>query len=183
MATVAGMAVASALVWRTSEAAFTATTDNGGNSFAAGTVSLSDDDSGSALFTMTGLAPGSSQTACIEVTYTGSLTPASAITFYAASTNANDGSGNGLADDLDVTVELGTDGSTCAAFSAASSLYTATALASLAAVGSPLSTGWTPAGGSNGMRPFRFTITLGADTANDAQGDSSTATFTWAATS
>ncbi len=32
-------------------------------------------------------------------------------------------------------------------------------------------------------RPFQFTVTLGADTANDAQGDGAAADFTWSATS
>jgi hypothetical protein len=33
------------------------------------------------------------------------------------------------------------------------------------------------------MRPFLFTVTLGTDTDNNAQGDSATATFTWRASS
>src|SRR3712207_7319239 len=45
--------------------------------------SLSDDDSGSAMFTATGLKPGSTGTKCIQVTYGGSL--AAAVKLYVSS--------------------------------------------------------------------------------------------------
>src|SRR4051794_38794845 len=65
--------VCGAMVLSATNAAFTATTTNGANSFGAGTVALSDDDSGNALFNLSGLKPGDSMNQCITVSYTGSL--------------------------------------------------------------------------------------------------------------
>jgi hypothetical protein len=53
--------------------AFSSTTSNPGNSFAAGSVTISDNDSGSALYNVSNQKPGQSVTKCIKVTYGGSL--------------------------------------------------------------------------------------------------------------
>jgi hypothetical protein len=53
--------------------AFSATTQNAGNEISTGTVALSDNDAGSALFNVTGASPGESWSRCIKVTYNGSL--------------------------------------------------------------------------------------------------------------
>ena len=53
--------------------AFSATTVNPGDSFAAGTVVISDNDANAALYTITGAKPNDVVTRCIRVTYTGSL--------------------------------------------------------------------------------------------------------------
>src|SRR5437899_6178316 len=58
-------------VLRFTDAAFTATTTNPGNTVGAGTVVLADDDSGTALFTLGHAKPGDSATGCVTVTYTG----------------------------------------------------------------------------------------------------------------
>jgi hypothetical protein len=52
---------------------FTATTQNAGNEISSGTVEFSDNDSGSALYSATGVRPGESISRCIKTTYTGSL--------------------------------------------------------------------------------------------------------------
>ena len=70
---IVGVIGSSAMVWQASNAAFTATTNDGVNSFAAGTVALSDNDLGTALFSATNLKPGSTGQACIRVTYSGTL--------------------------------------------------------------------------------------------------------------
>lgn len=81
-----GLVLSAALVWQATSAAFTATTDNPGNSWQSGTVVLSDSDGGtigSALFDSDRdgvLAPLQSGERCIRVDYTGSL-PAD-IRFY-----------------------------------------------------------------------------------------------------
>ncbi len=70
-----------------------------------GSVSLSDDDSDTALFTASGLQPGDTRTSCIVVTSTGSLP--STVKLYGtdpATTNA-------LSSSLHVTVTEGTGGS------------------------------------------------------------------------
>ena len=54
--------------------AFTATTTNSGNSFAAGTVAIIDDSGlGTALFSVSNAAPNATTQKCIRIHYTGSL--------------------------------------------------------------------------------------------------------------
>jgi hypothetical protein len=67
--------------------AFSATTANEANSFQSGSVVLSDDDSNTSMFALTGLKPGEPGAAgakCIKVTYGGSL-PAS-VKLYGSTT-------------------------------------------------------------------------------------------------
>jgi hypothetical protein len=54
-------------------AAFSSAASNSGNSFAAGSVSIADNDSGGAVLSLANARPGDSDTGCIVVTYTGSL--------------------------------------------------------------------------------------------------------------
>lgn len=53
--------------------AFSGTTENTGNSFAAGTVVLGDNDGGTALYNVSNKKPGEHVESCIKVTYTGTL--------------------------------------------------------------------------------------------------------------
>lgn len=53
--------------------AFSSQTDNPGNNVTAGTVTLADNDGGSALYSISNAKPGSSQESCIRVSYSGSL--------------------------------------------------------------------------------------------------------------
>jgi hypothetical protein len=53
--------------------AFSSQTDNPGNVVTAGSVTLSDNDGDSALYTLTAAKPGDSKASCIKVTYSGSL--------------------------------------------------------------------------------------------------------------
>jgi len=53
--------------------AFSSQTDNPGNAVTAGTVTLSDNDAGSALYGLADAKPGDSRTSCVEVTHAGSL--------------------------------------------------------------------------------------------------------------
>lgn len=68
-----GLAAVGVLVVQGSEAAFTASTTNTGNSVTAGTVVLTDSDAGTALFSIDNLNHGEVLTRCITVTYSGSL--------------------------------------------------------------------------------------------------------------
>ncbi|HYM59107.1 MAG TPA: TasA family protein [Solirubrobacteraceae bacterium] len=54
-------------------AAFYSQTENDGNSFAAGTVYLSDNDAGAALYSVSNQKPGVTTEKCIKVSYGGSL--------------------------------------------------------------------------------------------------------------
>jgi hypothetical protein len=172
-----GLLAASAVVWHTSQAAFTGTTSNAANSWAAGTVSLTDDDAAAAMFNATGLVPGSTGTKCITVTYGGSVTAAVKL-YVSANTGAS------LQAYLDMVIQEGTGGSfaSCTGFSATSTLYTGT-LATAATSNNAYATGWSswsPTGAGQ-SRTYMFTYTLNAATPDPQQGNGSTATFQWEA--
>jgi predicted ribosomally synthesized peptide with SipW-like signal peptide len=178
-----GLALVAALVARTSMAAFTATTQSPGNSFDIGSVALTDDDSDGALFSLTGLAPGQSNQACIAVTYAGSLTSTGPVKLYAPSgrTDVAGTGGDDAADYLLVTVEQGTGGGygSCAGFAPTSTLVTGTALSALPTDYASGVTAWTPTATPQ-TRTYRFTVQLDPTTPNGAQ-DASTSNvrFTW----
>ncbi|MEZ5322831.1 MAG: hypothetical protein R2698_12300 [Microthrixaceae bacterium] len=178
LAAVLGLLVSSTLIWRASQAAFSTTTANASNSFAASAVTLSDDDSGSAMFTLGDLVPSSTATRCIQVTYTGTSFQLAAIRLYSELTaNVDD-----FADHLDVTIEQGTGGAfgNCSGFVSGSTMYTGT-LADLAADHGDYTdgiSGFTPSSGDL-SRTYRFVVTLAADTPDASQSDSASASFTW----
>ena len=93
---------------------FSATTQNAGNEIGSGTVELSDNDAGAALYNATGMRPGESISRCIKATYTGSL-PA-LVRLYSPS------SPGPLAQYIELTVTQGTQPSSafpnCTGFSA-----------------------------------------------------------------
>ena len=169
-------------------AAFSSTTSNSGNSFAAGTVTLSDNDSNSAMLALTAGKPGDSDTSCIRVSYTGSL-PAS-VRLYGATT------GTGLDAYLNVTVTRGTISGTptfdsCTGFTADSTDYLGSGNGVIysgtlqgfadnytAGIVDPTSSSaesWT----TNETHDYKIVVTL-ADN-NDAQGLNAGQTFTWEA--
>jgi len=161
----------------TSRAAFFDTTENSGNSFAAGDVVLTDDDSGVAMFDVSNMAPGDSVAHCIEVTYEGSLTPAG-ISLYVA---PGDLTGSGLGAFLDLTVQVGSGGSFggCSGFTGTTA-FTGT-LAGFATDHADFGSGagvWAAAA-TDESRTYRFVFTLQDD--NDAQGLSAGVAFTWEA--
>ena len=67
-ATPVAILAASALVWQSSYAAFSGSTRNSGNDWSTGSVTLTDDDAGSARFQVASMTPGDSDTKCIKVT-------------------------------------------------------------------------------------------------------------------
>lgn len=81
--------------------AFSSTTSNAGNQFETGSVTLTDNDSGTAMFNMTGGRPGDTVSKCITVSYSGTLT--SNVRLYGAAT-----AGSGLDQYLDLKVTRGT---------------------------------------------------------------------------
>ena len=181
VAILVGVLAASALVWQTSGAAFTASTSESGD-FSTGTVTLTDDDAGSTSLTVTDWIPGDSTEACVTVDYGGSVDLTAPATFAVAYSN-DTVVGDGLADNLDIVVQTGTAGSDC---TDPSTTFTAdgspiqTDLASLQTAGAQ-NTAWTPTT-TDTTRPFLITVTLNGSTGNDAQGERTTATFTWAVT-
>lgn len=180
-AAIASLLLVSLLVLRVSSAAFSAQTDNPGNSWATGQISLTDDDGGgvaSAMFDVTNMVPGDSVTKCITVTYTGAADP-SAVKLYTAITDG------GLGDHLDVTIAEGDGGgyADCTGFSATATLKNAVTLNSLAAhadYGTGTGT-WDPTA-TGQSKTYRFVVTLGSDTPDSVQGADAQATFTWETT-
>lgn len=173
----ASLVLISALVVRTSDAAFSDTTENSGDQWTAGDVILIDDDLDTAMFSVSNMAPDQAETECITVTYQGSLD--AAVRLYGSVT-----AGDGLADYLDLTVTRGSGGSfgDCTGYSASETVYSGTLAGFVAAHGS-FGTGagtWAPTGGApDDDMTYRFEVTLQDDSA--AQGLTSTATFTWEA--
>ncbi|GGK07308.1 hypothetical protein GCM10010123_41470 [Pilimelia anulata] len=184
MAAVVAAAVATSLVWNSTLSAFSATTTNPGNSLAMGTVTISDNDSGTALFSVTGLLPGQTANNCIVVTYSGSAT--STVKLYVANYNATDGAADGVTGPtwLNMLIQVGTG--TCGApvgltaITAAAPGDTMTTVSGKTNFANGYGTGWTSAVASN-TRVFRFTYTLNASTPNTAQGDSISTDFVWEA--
>lgn len=164
-----------------SRAAFTGTTDNPGNSWAAGSVSLTDDDTGSAMFTAAGLKPGDVIENCVVVTYTGTLD--ADVTLYAANLSGS------LGTYLDLDVELGTGGAfsatatqdgevPCTGFTGAS-IYSGT-LAGFAGASDDFASGvgtWAPS--TNDFQTYRFVVTVQDD--NSAQSQTAGVDFIWEA--
>ncbi|MGY1760486.1 hypothetical protein ACI79G_13065 [Geodermatophilus sp. SYSU D00779] len=119
MAVPVGLVMSLAVTWGSTHAAFTASTDNVGNSWQTGSVVLTDSDSGSALFTTdsavspndSSLKPGSTRSRCIRLNYTGSL-PAD-IHMYVGTPPADAGTPHAGATTLDpylvMSVERGID--------------------------------------------------------------------------
>ncbi|MGA1811984.1 hypothetical protein VH571_06310 [Frondihabitans sp. 4ASC-45] len=180
----AAVLVSGLIVAQTSYSAFSSTTENTANNWSAGSVELTDDDSGSALFAATDLQPGSTGENCITVSSASSLDED--IRFYAA----NAGTTNGLSDHLELTVTQGDGGGfgSCAGFTALASnasVYTGT-LAELATNSTDYATGlgsWSHDDAASATRTFKIEYRL-ADTApNTAQDGTATVDLTWEAQS
>lgn len=182
---VAGLVGSGMLVWHASYSAFSATTTNPTNNWAAGTVALTDNDSGSALFTVNGLTPGASGTKCIVVTSNASV--ASAVKMY--TTTGSFAQTKALADNITLTVTQGTStGPNCAGFSADNGADAATTSGSLSAFASGFtnfSNGfgtWAPAT-TGALKTYQISYTLNSgatQAATDAmQGGTAQIGFTW----
>jgi predicted ribosomally synthesized peptide with SipW-like signal peptide len=162
--------------------AFSSTTDNTGNSFSAGTVTISDNDAGSALYSVSAAKPGDTYTKCILLTYSGSLD--ADVKLYTTS------SINAFGSNVDLTIEKGTGSGSfpsCTGFSAQSTLYTGT-LSNFASTYNSYTNGIAAYPGSatkwatGDTLVYRFTVTLNASTPNSAQGGTTgTHSFTWEA--
>ena len=166
---------------------FTATTQNAGNEISSGTVEFTDNDSGAALYSATGVRPGEAISRCIKTTYTGSL-PA-LVRLYSPS------SPGPLAQYIDLTITQGTQpaatfpGCTGFAADATGTIFsgtlqsfeqTKTSFASGVATLPVGKTGW-----SNGESlVYRVQATLQAGAPDNSQGWSSgTHSFVWEARS
>lgn len=177
-----GLLASGLLVFQASYSAFTATTSNGANSWSAGTVSITSNP-GTAMFTATGLKPASTGTACVKVTYTGSLN--STVKLYLKN---SDLTGTGLGTYLTFQVNEGTgNNANCSDFAQSANDYNTTGmtdttktLAGFNTTANSYATGvssW--AATTNATKTYQFVWQLQDN--NNAQGLTATATFTWEA--
>jgi predicted ribosomally synthesized peptide with SipW-like signal peptide len=169
--------------------AFSSTTTNSGNSFAAGTVYISDNDAGSAMYSVSNKKPGDTAQDCIKLTYTGSL-PAT-VKLYTTSSIGT------LGQYIDMTVEKGTQSGSptfpsCTGFTPDSSgtIYSGT-LSNFASTKTAFSNGVSAFPGSqtqwnqNDTLVYRITLTLQDNNAANGGGSGPLSTgshaFTWEA--
>jgi hypothetical protein len=178
---VLGLALVAAMITRTSQAAFSATTDNTGNYFNGGTVTLTDDDGGAtALFSVDGMEPGQTETGCIEVSYDGTITTPSAVRVYSGGFTDVGGT-DGLSTYLNVTIEEGTNAvfNDCSTFSSSGAILTSTPLASMTADYANGVGTWTPTA-TGETRAYQVTVTLDATTPDTEEGAGTTdVAFVW----
>lgn len=178
LAIVLGVLLSSVTALTATRAAFSDTTSNEGNVIATGNVELVDDDSGSAMFNVTDMVPGDSETACIEVTYQGSIEEPGPVVLYSG---GFDGSA-ALAAELDLTVEQGTGGEfgDCTGF-AGTVIFDGT-LAGFDTAHTNYGNGagtWDPSSTPE-SQTYRFTVELPSTADNSAQGQTITdLVFTW----
>lgn len=152
-------------------AAFSSQADNPGNNVSAGTVTLADNDSDTALYSMSNAKPGDSVTKCIKVSYTGSLD--ADVKFYSPSTVG------ALGQYVNLQVEPGTQAGTpatgsCTGFTAdGGNLFNNTLNNLPTSYGAGVSDnpGTTASKWVNGDSvAYRVTATLSASTPDSAQG-------------
>jgi hypothetical protein len=155
--------------------AFTATTSNSGNEFQTGSLTIGDNDSGSAMYFVSNARPGDSVTKCIKVTYTGTLQ--GDINLYATNTVGP------LAQYVDLTITPGTQTSStfpdCTGFTpqAGGALYNGT-LQNFAATYTNFASNLhsNPAGktawDANDSVVYRFQVTLNESAPSSAEAQS-----------
>lgn len=164
------------LVWQASYAAYSAQTGSPGDSWATGSVTLTDDDAGVAMFSETGLKPGSTGTRCIRVTSAGTM-PATVKLYGTGATRTN-----ALDAHIDLVVDEGTGGSfgSCTGFAGTATLYTGTLASFPSTFGTGLGT-WAPNGSGSDSRTFRIRWTVNAAAPDSTQNGTAGITFTWEA--
>jgi hypothetical protein len=170
--------VVAGVVGTATYAAFSSTTANPGDSFAAGTVYLTDNDSNARMLSLTGAKPGDSVTSCIGVTYGGTLQ--AAVHLYSPNVSGS------IASYVNLTVTRGSGAAgfgNCTGFTSTGTgdgqIYSGT----LAAFPSTYGTGIVdPQNWSNGSaHVYKFVATLSASAPAAAQATSGSADFTWEA--
>ncbi len=159
--------------------AFSATTSNTGNVFDAGTVTISDNDAGSAMYNITNAKPGGGVQSCIQVTYTGSLD--ASVSLYGSPVGP-------IGQYVDLTIDKGTGMGAfpnCTGFVSQGTVYSGT-LGNFASTNTDFASGVVTNPGvatkwvQNDALVYRFTLTLQNDPAavGLASGPHS---FTWEA--
>lgn len=186
--TVSIVAAVGALCGFGTYSAFSATTTSGSNAMQAGTVSLADDHTASAMLALPNAKPGDRTTGCVKVTYTGSL-PAT-VRMYATPSGA-------LAPYLKVTISRGSGGSypSCTGFSTTGegTYVNSTPGVTFSGTLNALPASWAtagddPAGGAtpeqwtqNEAHSYQVDVQLDPSAPAAAQGLAANVSFTWEA--
>jgi predicted ribosomally synthesized peptide with SipW-like signal peptide len=158
--------------------AFTDTTTDAGNSFGSGTVKITDDDAGSAIFSVAGLVPSATVQKCINVTNAGTVPFANV---------ALSGTASGLlAPALNVVVDRGTGATggsagSCTGFSVAQAGIVTATLDAFPSLAAPVNdaTGW----GVGATKSYRISVTLDSLAGNVLQGKLANLDLAWTASS
>jgi hypothetical protein len=181
-----GLIASGALVFAGSQSAFTATTDNAGNAWEAGVVSLTNDggsgtfatSSTPAVFSESPIAPGDTESRCVVVKNDSSLDGEGA--WYVTNVVGEATSATEMRDalQLEVVFRVGAGANDCSNFT---SLGTATTAYSGSFSGAPTSFGtaaqdpWDP----SEDRTYRITWSLPSTAPNTVQGTTAGATLNW----
>lgn len=165
---VAAVAAASVMVVQMSSAAFTDSVSSADNSWQTGSVTLTQNGDGSAMFSVTDMVPDDSEERCIAVTYEGSVDADVRLYSDWGPTGSTD-----LAGDLDLLVEHGTGAGgfpDCNGFTSAGTVYDGD-LSDFATIDGFVGgqDDWGPAGGSVEERAYRFTVTLDSASTQEDQ--------------
>jgi hypothetical protein len=182
-----------------SDARFSGNSSNGGDNLAAGTVTLADDGSGSAMFTTgapgtdqvsgSALKPGQTIVNCIKVSLTGTL-PSTVVLYAPSTTDTNGTYGTGLRGYLHVKIEEGAAGSFgCSGFTTGTTIWdTSTHPGATSDLLSDFPSSYAT-GVSSALSPwpgltsctYRFSITVDPSIPDTSVAATSSATFTWEA--
>lgn len=189
-APVAGLLAAGLLVWQGSYAAFTASTNNTGNTWTAGSVALDNSVNGgnafsgttSAIFNATSMKPGDSGTKCITVRSSGNL--AGAVKLYLqneSTTKALDANLTLKVEQMTGLASATTVAPDCTGFSGGSTIINSVKLSTAASNYSNYASGvgsWT-AGTTTSYAAYRFTWTLDSGAPSTVMGGTAQTDFQW----
>jgi hypothetical protein len=162
-----------------SGADFTASSANPANTFATGTLTISNSNEGAAVLSATGLKPGNSATGTVDIQNTGDL---SGIFTLSRTAPLDSDSANPLSGKLNLTVvDCGTfaSGTPVCGDSNDVTVYNGGTIAQMGTVGHTVNSLGTYQ--ANDKHRYQFTAQLDSSAGNAYQGDTSSVEFDWAA--
>ncbi len=170
------VAGSSLVVWQSAYATFADSAGPVAATASTGTLTLTDDDAGTTLFTVSDLKPGDTGTRCMRVTANGT-SPAD-VRLYGTGRSGT----AGLAAAMTLTVRLGTGGTpTCNGFTSTSTVYTGT-LAGFTAEGFATGLGsWSAPGRVATTRTYQLVWSLPTSAPLSAEGGTAAVSFVWEA--
>jgi hypothetical protein len=176
LSSLGALLLAVTVVWQSASASFTDGTAAVRATAATATISLTDDDAETRLFTVTGLKPGDSTAArCITVRSLPTLR-ASDVRMYVTGASSS----RSMYSYLNVTVRFGTSGAygSCTGFKPLSQLYTGRLSAFPTDSWSNGTQVWTPPA-TGEYRTYEVTVSLSGSTPTSVQGGTAGVSFVW----